>query len=197
MKFQFKKGDKVKCLTKGFNSLLTVGEIFTVSHAFYDHSGTERVNLEGHSTAQQYYANRFQLETTTPIMNKEDLYQELATVAFEKLNLKVGDTVRVNGVAKRGQFGWRNTWTGAMDKLVDNTYVLDFLPKGGQVHVEGFNVPFFVIEVVSRAKVLPDPVRISADYDATFKQDGSVSVGCQNVSFATLEQIYNTAKSLR
>jgi hypothetical protein len=58
----------------------------------------------------------------------------------------------------------------------------------------GLSYPFFVLQKVENP--LPEPIWISDSYKAEFKKDGSIKVGCQDISYDLLKQIYETATSV-
>ncbi len=194
MKETFKKGDKVICIDAGVMKDIINGEEYEIQEMNKD---LDLVCLKG--LPSEYFTWRFKLskQTTKEIMDKKTVYNSLAKSAFDLMDLKIGDTVRITSSATSYQFGWSNTWSKSMEDCVGKEFEVKYLPKNGQLSLGLYHYPFFVIELVKRAPVLPDPIKISDDYNATFSKDGTVSVGCQKVSFETLTKIYETAKSLR
>ncbi len=194
MKETFKKGDKVICINAGGMEDISNGKEYEIQEM---HKDLDLVRLKG--LPREYFTWRFKLskQTTKEIMDKKTVYNSLAKSAFDLMDLKIGDTVKITTSATSYQFGWSNTWCKGMEDCVGKEFEVIYLPIKGQLSLNFYSFPFFVIELVKRAPVLPDPIKISDSYNATFSKDGTVSVGCQKVSFETLTKIYETAKSLR
>jgi len=111
-----------------------------------------------------------------------------------------GDTVRVLRKASDKEMGWDNVWADPMDALVGNVYrVLSISSIGIRIDTVScsYSLPFFVLEVVGKREDLPDPIEISSEYQCDFKSDGSITVGCQELSFKLIRKIYKTAKRVR
>jgi len=128
--------------------------------------------------------------------------QEAYKVMQANCGIEVGDTVKVLRKAQGHELGWDNTWTNAMDAFIDKICVVKYIGNSG---IHGYNqeldnwylFPFFVLELVKKAPKLPAPIRISPQYKAEFKEDGSIAVGCQRLSFDMIENIYLTAKEVK
>lgn len=193
----FKVGDKVRCIDASKVGNITLGNEYVISKIGINPDVSKyRIYLVGLADWCYYYPHRFELITKTDMKPKE-IYNQLAEQAFKLLDIKVGDIVKVTGKVEPYLFGWSNTWSLNMDKFIGQEQEVKTLPRNGQLNLGGYNYPFFVIEIVRRGKVLPEPIVVSDSYNAVFNQDGSVNVGCQKVSFETLTKIYETAKSLR
>jgi len=119
--------------------------------------------------------------------------------------LKVGDKVKILRASERGEWGWDVDWNdsrmantiGQTGKIamIHDRYISVYFDSGQQ-----WGYPFFVLELIEPAKKLPLPIRLNGDsgsYQAEFKEDGSISVGCQTIDFEAIKKIYKVAKSVR
>lgn len=121
----------------------------------------------------------------------------LAQEAWVKMvNLKEGDTVRVLTTAKTHQYGWCNSWVPKMDLSVGKEHMVSRIFDNAGIRLyDSYTYPFFVLEKV--AETLPQPIKISDSYKAEFQKDGGIKVGCQNISFDLLKEIYETAAKIK
>jgi len=87
---------------------------------------------------------------------KEPEHLETHQEALERLNLKVGDKVKVLRKAKSFERDWKASWVKSMDDYIGKTLkVIDFSCNSG-VRLDGnYNFPAFVLEKVENEKPLP------------------------------------------
>jgi len=120
----------------------------------------------------------------------------------KETGLKVGDKVKVLRASKRDEWGWDVDWnnagmantigqTGEISTVFNRYISVDF--DSGMK----WGYPFFVLELIESAKEVPEPIRLSSGYQAEFKTDGGIKVGCQTIDFPTIKKIYKTAKKVR
>jgi hypothetical protein len=127
-------------------------------------------------------------------------YIEAQAAWIKMVNLEPGDKVKVLYAVERHKNGWRNSWTPCMTDEVGKvlTVVRDCGESGIKLENSkdkvGLSYPFFVLQKLENP--LPEPIRISDSYKAEFKKDGSIKVGCQDISYDLLKQIYETATSV-
>jgi hypothetical protein len=133
-------------------------------------------------------------------MDKYSQYIEAQAAWIKMVNLQPGDKVKVMYAAKLHENGWRNTWTPCMTDEVGNVLTVVKQNGGSGIKLKdsegdsSMSYPFFVLQKVENA--LPKPIKISDSYKAEFKKDGSIKVGCQDISYDLLKQIYETATSV-
>jgi hypothetical protein len=131
----------------------------------------------------------------SPSEEKIELYKIAEQAFIEMTGLKVGSEVRILRKAKNWEFGWNDTWVeGAMKD--HGTFIVSSISVHGRGitdKINRYNYPFFVLEVISES--LPKPIALNASesYFAEFNPDGSIEVGCQEISYETLKSIYDTA----
>jgi galactose mutarotase-like enzyme len=117
-----------------------------------------------------------------------------AQLAFQELTgLKKGSKVRIIAQAVNRQYGWSANWHPDMTAAVNDgkEYEVTYMADAHGVQVNDWNYPFFCLEVVD---ALPNEIKLdSGDYTALINNDGSIKVGCQNISYATLKQIFEAA----
>lgn len=117
-------------------------------------------------------------------------YQKLQADYLKLLGLKEGSRVQVNQ--------WAGTIPGYEGDPVEE---LEESLLEGKVNICDIYNGYIMVENKDYCSAVPftaispvgNIIKISDDYDAEIKEDGSVSVGCQDVSFETLEEIYETA----
>jgi hypothetical protein len=133
--------------------------------------------------------------------NKYAQYIEAQEAWIKMVNLQPGDKVKVLYAAESHENGWRSSWVSEMDNEVGKVLVV----RDGHGHGSGITLkdsigrsslsyPFFVLQKVESP--LPKSIKISDSYKAEFKKDGSIKVGCQDISYVLLKQIYETATSV-
>jgi hypothetical protein len=133
-------------------------------------------------------------------MDKYSQYIEAQKAWIKMVNLQPGDKVKVLYAVERHKDGWDNSWMPCMTDTVGKvlTVVRDCGNSGIRLENDKSNVsmsyPFFVLQKVENP--LPEPIRISDSYKAEFKKDGSIKVGCQDISYVLLKQIYDAATSV-
>jgi len=133
-------------------------------------------------------------------MDKYSQYIEAQKAWIKMVDLQPGDKVKVLYAVERHENGWRNSWTATMDNQVGNVLTVVRDNGGSGIRLENskgvldFDYPFFVLQKVENP--LPEPIRISDSYKAEFKKDGSIKVGCQDISYVLLKQIYDAATSV-
>ena len=117
----------------------------------------------------------------------------------EASGIKIGDTVKVLRKAKRNEMGWGTTWnSGAMDKFIGKELVVTGFGsrvENGFMLDDEFVYPFFVLEKVKDREVRE--VKISSDYTAKINDNGGIKVGCQNLDFDKVEEIYEACKKIK
>jgi hypothetical protein len=133
-------------------------------------------------------------------MNKYTQYIEAQAAWIKMVDLQPGDKVKVLYAVETHKDGWSNSWMSEMDNEVGKVLIVvkDALGSGIRLKdSEGRSsrsYPFFVLQKVENP--LPEPIKISDSYKAKFKRDGSIKVGCQDISYVLLKQIYETATSV-
>lgn len=154
----FKVGDKVKIVKKfdgdssgiswvtGMNPTLGLeGEVLDV----YDNHGTIQYLVRSHSDEWWYLKESLELAKDVTV----DLPKFTNREAFDNLQLKKGDTIKICGKAKSNSRGWCNSWIKAMDRYVGQTFTLESTPEYADsgLHILGTSVrwPFFVLEKVT------------------------------------------------
>jgi hypothetical protein len=125
-------------------------------------------------------------------------YKAAQKAWVEMTGIKVGDYVQVCRMPEDDEYGWGAGISPRMESYVseEDTYKVTEIHEHHGLYINSeYYFPFFVLEP---AKVdLPDPIELeSGQYEASFNPDGSIEVGCQKISFKTLEMIYETAKGL-
>lgn len=152
------------------------------------------------------YFKRIRLLTINQILcsdntegTKEMNLQEAYKVMQANCGIEVGDTVKVLRKAKSYEMGWEDSWALAMDETVGELYtVISYDEEYKEFRLDNhFQYPFFVLELVKKGKKLQEPIRISTQYQCEFKEDGSITVGCQSLDFEFIEKIYMTAKEVK
>ena len=123
--------------------------------------------------------------------------QEAYKIMQDNCGIEVGDTVKVLRRAENKENGWNNNWGDYMDDHIGKEYIVTELAVGGIRLNNWCCFPFFVLELVKKAPKLPYPVKITKDYACEFKEDGSIKVGCQDISFDMIEKVYNIAKEVK
>lgn len=132
-------------------------------------------------------------------MTKEK-YSQAQEAFIDLTELTVGSKVKILRKAKSYEHGWDQMWYDAiMDKRIGNTLSITNIHPFKGIQLDSWNYPFFVLEVISNPKKLPDPIPLNSnnDYRAFFNENGDIEVGCQTISFDTLKKIYDTANTLR
>jgi len=125
----------------------------------------------------------------------EEVYKTLHKVIIEETGLKVGDTVEVFRKAKSYELGWPNSWVSSMDYVVGELCEISKIDfQGVRFKDHSFQYPIYVLEKVKE----PAPTfKLSDEYEAVIQEDGSVKVGCQDISFDLLTRIYTAAIDMR
>jgi hypothetical protein len=118
----------------------------------------------------------------------------------EASGIKPGDTVRVMRKAESYEMGWGQPWPRMMDIFVGKEYKVFGLSKYDQNgfilnSASGYAFPFFVLEVVKKAKPHFKDIQVSLSphYLAIVKED-KVSVGCQNFTFDKIKELYEAVR---
>ena len=184
----FKVGDKVKIVKKfnpdgsgiewttGMNPTINrKGEVLDV----YDNHGSIQYLVRSYKDEWWY------LEESLELLEglADDLPEFTNREAFDNLQLKKGDVIKICGKAKSNSRGWVNSWIKAMDVHVGHTFTLESTPQYSDsgIHILGTSVrwPFFVLEkvtseqkqpVISKAKFKAgDKVRVVKNTSAGFK----------------------------
>jgi hypothetical protein len=128
-----------------------------------------------------------------------DIYKAYKVMA-QNCGIKKGDTVKVLRAAEDHEMGWKNAWIKSMNACIGKEYEVKKVSQDEEFYLGGVGwVPFFVLEKTGDCKSLPASIPLNDDeeYFAEFMEDGNISVGCQNISWKTLEKIYEAAKSTR
>jgi len=129
---------------------------------------------------------------------KEMTLQEAYKVMQANCGIEVGDTVKVLRKAKDDEMArYGLSYQCTMPSSLIGTTVKVYRLYETAIHAEGWNYPFFVLELVKKAPKLPSPIRISSQYKVMFREDGGIDVGCQRLSFDMIEEIYFTAKAVK
>jgi hypothetical protein len=124
-------------------------------------------------------------------------YQAAHNAWAKMVDLKEGDSVKVISTATTGQHGWDNVWNPKMDAAVGKVMTVVRVGHTSGVVLSGkgvdtnYSYPFFILQKVETP--LPAPIVISSNYKAEFRKDGSIKVGCQEISYDLLKAIYETA----
>lgn len=196
MKRKFKKDDKVRCILP--NGSIIEGEIYTVEKQYFGIDSKEYVKLVERPHLA-FYSHRFELVEKEQQKTEKEMktpYQEAQEAWIKMVDLKVGDTVKVLTTAKRYQYGWLNSWERSMNLSVGKEFVVWKIYSDAGIGLsDNLSYPFFVLEKVAEA--LPKPIKISDAYQAEFRPDGSIKVGCQEIPFSLLKQIYETAAQIQ
>jgi len=133
-------------------------------------------------------------------MDKYAQYIEAQAAWIKMVNLEPGDKVKVLYAVEGHKDGWSNSWVPSMNNEVGK--VLTVVKQNGRSGIRlkdskgnsSLSYPFFVLQKVENP--LPEPIRISDSYKAEFEKDGSIKVGCQDISYVLLKQIYDAATSV-
>lgn len=132
--------------------------------------------------------------------NKYAQYIEAQKAWSKLVDLQPGDKVKVLYAVERHKDGWSNSWVSSMTDEVGKVLTVVRVEGGSGIRLKdskgnsSMSYPFFVLQKVENP--LPEPIRISDSYKAEFKKDGSIKVGCQDISYDLLKQIYETATSV-
>jgi hypothetical protein len=157
-----------------------------------------RKSFAGNSPNYRYYVTEefynTNIKPETP-MTPTELY----------LKQSDGSTVRVIAKAGDKERGWKNNWPRGFDKYVgQEVTVIDTLDHnmafGVRVKFADGNtgpLPFFVLYPVSDPIKVPEPIRISSEYEVKFKADASIEVGCQTISYEKLMEIVEAVESVK
>lgn len=125
-----------------------------------------------------------------------------AEAEFIKLfGIRKGSKVIILRQCKSREVGWNNSWDTPMndyigkevkvERICDNGTGIMVNPFVGAKNDFDYKFPFFALQPVPRENVT---IKLdSGDYTAIINFDGSIQVGCQSISFETLEKIYKTA----
>ena len=117
-------------------------------------------------------------------MNEQEAY----LVLHKASGIKVGDRVKVLRKAADYEMGWGNSWVASMDGIVgtEGIVTLDDDSYGFEIdHAKGY--PFFVLEKVSSAPVLPASITEAIE---------SGDFGCRKESVKKLARaIYEAVKA--
>lgn len=134
--------------------------------------------------------------------------QEAYRILQAASGFEVGDKVRCVRHFKMFEGGSSSisSLCGSKQAFVDDKAVgtISAIDKGA-IHVDcgieylgARTFPFFTLELVGKGGKLPAPIQLdSGEYSVEFKEAGNIKVGCQNIKFKTLEEIYLTAKGVR
>lgn len=124
-----------------------------------------------------------------------------AYLAMQKASgIKPGDTVRVMRKAESYEMGWGQPWARSMDIFVGKEYKVFALSKFEDFGfvldgVSGYLFPFFVLEVVKKAKSPFEWIIISLNsFHLAIVKEDKVSVGCQNFSFDKIKELYEAVR---
>lgn len=134
-------------------------------------------------------------------MDKYEKYIEAQAAWIKMVDLKEGDSVKVLSAATSGQHGWDNVWNPQMDCQVGKTLTV-YRGSGGRgiilsdsLEDTTYEYPFFILQKIEAP--MPEPIKISHSYEAEFKKGGDIKVGCQEISYDLLKQIYETATKVK
>lgn len=124
-----------------------------------------------------YYRESLELAKDVPA----DLPKFTNREAFDNLQLKKGDTIKICGKAKSNSRGWINSWIKAMDVHVGHTFTLESTPKysdsGLHIPVTTVRWPFFVLEKVTAEQKQPVTKTASkSTKDLTLKKGSRVKI---------------------
>lgn len=131
----------------------------------------------------------------------EDKFIKAALAFVEMADIKVGSKLKLVKVLDGWEYGWPNSWTCNMFQLDDigKVFTVSKITSRGELNFveSSYGYPFFAFEVVE--KEIPEPIYINNEdsYKAKFKGNGDITVGCQDITFEKLEEIYNTAKKVK
>lgn len=121
-------------------------------------------------------------------MNIKEAYK----VMLDSCEIKKGDVVKVLRAAENYEMGWPSTWNSNMTNSVGKELeVVRLSGTGITLGGGGYIYPFFVLEKIS---TLPKSIRLSDDYDVEFLKGGKIKVGCQEIPFSKVKEIYEAAK---
>jgi hypothetical protein len=124
--------------------------------------------------------------------DKQKQYIAAEEQFIKMTGMKVGSKVRIICGAKDYQYGWKNVWDEEMHDYVNNGKDYDVKgldnKTGYGINLGNFQFPFYCLEVIDNSRI-----KISEDYSAIINEDGSVSVGCQNIAYLDLKAVYEAA----
>jgi hypothetical protein len=123
----------------------------------------------------------------------------VAQNAFTTLtDVKIGSLVKIINIAESEELGWGCVWSPKMNRFVNDgkeyrvnrvheRYGIRFRDENG----DDWNFPFFCVKVTGREAV--EIPLDSGEYTVIVNGDGSIQVGCQNISRATLAKIFDAS----
>jgi len=128
--------------------------------------------------------------------NKAELKQAYFTLQ-KASGIEKGDTVRVLRTAESEEMGWTDSWMDDMDTFVGQQLTVErvgyavILSSAGRTR----SFPFFVLELVKKKPSLPANTKLwggeaRGGYEVEYFKDGHSKVGCQELSFDLLKEIY-------
>lgn len=135
-------------------------------------------------------------------MTDDQLNVTLFDKFVKKHSLKKGDTVKVLRKTEEGEFGWPLSFLESMESLigqevtVQDTYRLYGVSVRSNDGRTCYYVPVFILEFIKSAPVLP-VIELNENYSAEVDEKGNIQVGCQNITFEKLEEVYLVAKQQR
>jgi hypothetical protein len=126
---------------------------------------------------------------------------------YEKLviaaGLEVGDAVKVAFAVPSRSMGWGGDWsTSYMEGAVDNVYRVEDVDSEGCMQLsyrdsdgDSYYFPVHCLEKVDQSE-LPEvgPDIVIYDYQVKFLEDGSLTIGCINVSYEEVRTIADHAE---
>lgn len=134
-------------------------------------------------------------------MEKIEQYQKAQDEFVKLFDIKEGSQVTVSRIADDYEMGWDLPWTSRMNDLVGKTYKVQHIStvsNGIRIslgHGDNAYIPFFIISKVIDRLTIPLE---SGDYEVEIDKSGKfMTVGCQEVSFSKVEEIYAKMKSLQ
>ncbi len=113
-------------------------------------------------------------------------FQESQRRWIKENNLRKGDKVKILRSFKYGEMGCDKACGPTMKRMVGETCVVVDECSDGDICINGFYWPWFVLEKVESAKN-PFPMDKIAGYDITVGED-SLTIGCKTLSFCEIDK---------
>lgn len=147
---------------------------------------------------EDFYNTYIEPETSMTKTLQEE-YIDRAPKYMELMGLRIGSKVKVTHKVESKTNGWPNFWIGIMDERVGIESTILNIHKDGDVQLTGNCwFPYFALLPSIPTIKVPDNFPLdSRDYEVKFNEDASISVGCQRISYESLEQIYKDATSVK